>query len=54
MTNLQTILERKSEAAADRQAETRAMVPFGYRDSKARPIILSNRIHRRRAERAAA
>jgi hypothetical protein len=51
VSNLKTILTRKSEHAADRQDETRAMAPFSYRDPKARPIILSNRIHRRRYER---
>lgn len=48
MKNLRTILERKSERAAEGQAGTREKGPSGYRDPAVRPVIAANRIYKRR------
>ncbi|MYS15042.1 hypothetical protein [Streptomyces sp. SID4982] len=48
MTSLRIILERTNERAAEEQTEARETTRRSYRDPKVRPIILSNRIYRRR------
>ncbi|MYW49635.1 hypothetical protein [Streptomyces sp. SID161] len=48
MTKLQTLLLRKNETAANWQQGARETGPRGYRDPQARPVILANRIYKRR------
>lgn len=48
MTRLHAALSRKSETAAHAQTRVRETGPRGYRDPATQPIILANRIYRRR------
>ena len=48
MTSLRTILERKVSVASYRQDAAREAGPRGYRDPAVRPIVLANRIYKRR------
>jgi hypothetical protein len=48
MTNLRTILDRKNEGAAEAQTDARETGPRGFRDPVVRPVILANRIYKRR------
>lgn len=48
MTHLRTILDRKNEAAAEAQTDARETGPRGYRDPAVRPVILANRVYKRR------
>jgi hypothetical protein len=48
MTNLRAILSRRNEQAAEEQTDAREAGPRGYRDPVVRPVILANRIYKRR------
>ena len=48
MPNLRTLLNRKNEQAAEEQTDAREVGPRGYRDPVMRPVILANRIYKRR------
>ncbi|MDX2697233.1 hypothetical protein [Streptomyces ipomoeae] len=50
MANLRTILERKNSHASYRQDETRETGPRGYREAAVRPVVLANRIYKRRRQ----
>lgn len=48
MVNLRTMLHRKNEDASDAQTDARETGPRGYRDPVVQPVILANRIYKRR------